>query len=421
MKPTFLLLAILGIFWVRICATAQAQEPANDEQTPLQTPVELPRWLNLAQQITVLENADPYQRDDNESETVGMAKGRAVAELERLTNQLLVLPQTEITQAYRYMLEHAKVEHFLYGSISNFIGSAPSGENVRFVKPYFEKLSVRNKAFFMAEVVLDAILLRPEVPEFRDFPRDILQKAAQGVAPSQDLVSQAALALVTYTTAAEKQLMHQALARDFKNAGLWNALTQLNDLTPAEVQKARAMFSVLKGDPGWRLTLALALSPYDARMSDLVKQAVEAELKATADIDIAAILLGRDQTEKQQQLEQSALIEGGLAALNHWELKKALPYLFRILRATNPFVNTIAMPILAMRAPQEVIRIARLPHARDQFLHLDFGVGLVGLLYPEFQSQAKQILDSGPPQDEEFKGYDQVTAELLKYGVLSAF
>ena len=419
MKRTLCSLAVLGIF----CGGnyVYAQEPGDIAQSPSQPTLAQPQWLKLAQQITELENTDPYRdADDDESEAVGMARGKAVSDLENLTNQLLALPPVEITQAYRYMLENAKVEYFLDSSTHNFINSAPTAENVRFVKPYFEKLSVENKASFLAEVVLNAILLRPEVAEFREFPRDILQKAANGIPVSRDLVSQSALALVTHTTSAEKQLMHQALARDFKNGGLWNALTQLDDLTPAEVQKARAMFPPLKNDPGWRLTLALALSPYDTKMSELVRHAVAAEFKAIGDVDIMEILRNQNEGNKQKQLEESASI-GGLAALNHWELKKALPYLFRVMRSQNPFVANIAMPILATRAPQEVLRIARLPHARDNIFHLDLGVGLVGLLYPDFQPQARQILDSGPPQDEEFKGYEQVTAHLLHRGVLAAF
>ena len=153
----------------------------------------------------------------------------------------------------------------------------------------------------------------------------------------------------------------------------------------------RGRCSSLKNDAGWRLTLALALSPYDAQMSAIVQRAVENELKASGDINVEKILSNPNADEKQRQLEQSASVEG-LAALNHWELKKALPYLFRVMRSQNPFVANTAMPILAIRAPQEVMRISRLPGARDDIFHLDFGVGLVALLHPQFQEQAKEIL-----------------------------
>ena len=416
MKHTNFLLCLSVFFWTHVLVSVRAQ--AQDGAPPTST--EETQWLQLAKKITELENIDPYETAFDQDEETAQLKGHAVATLEQLTNQVRALPKAQLVQAYRYMLEHALVEHFRYTSASNVISTDPSSENVRFVKSYFDKFPTQKKSEFLVYVVLNAIMLHPEVPEFRDFPREILQKAVQGLPVSQDLVSQAALALVTHTTPAEKTLMHKALSKDSKNSGLWNALTQLDLLTPAEVQKARAMFPTLKDNLGWRLTLALALSPYDSQMNALVQRSVESELQNSNDTDIAAILSNPNLEERQRQLKESASIRV-LAALNHWELEKALPYLFRVLRSQNPFVANMAMPILAVRAPQEVLRIARLPHARDEFMHLDLGVGLVALIYPQYQLQVRQILDSGIPQDDEFRGYEQVTRHLLNRGVLSAF
>ena len=416
MKPIAFSLALCGLLCV---APVSAQE--RDEAPVPSVPVEVESpWLAIALKIIPLENSDPYSDNDDLSETEGRAKGQMVADLETLTNQLLALPDAQVAQAYRYMLERATVKRFKSYTAGGALKVEPSAENVRFVRPYFDKLSDESKAEFLREVAINGIMLRLEVPEFREFPRDILQKAANGTPVSQDLVSQSALMLVTHTTSAEKQLMHQALARDFKNAGLWNALTQINELTSDEVREARQMFVSLKNDAGWRLTLALALSPYDAQMSAVVQRAVENELKASGDINVEKILSNPNADEQQRQLEQSASIDG-LAALNHWELKKALPYLFRVMRSQNPFVANVAMPILAIRAPQEVMRISRLPGARDDIFHLDFGVGLVALLHPQFQEQAKKFLDGGPPQDDDYQGYEQVTQAFYHYGVLGTF
>ena len=354
------------------------------------------------------------------SESEGRAKGQAVADLEVLTNKLLALPDAQVARAYSYMLERATDQRFMLASAEGLLDVEPSADNVQFVLPYFDKFPDESKASFLRNVAINGIMLRLNVPEFREFPRTLLQKSVNGLSVSQDLASQSALILVTHTTLSEKQLMHKALAQDFKNAGLWNALTQINELTPNEVQKARQMFTSLKSDAGWRLTLALALSPYDPQMSAIVQRAVENELKASDDINVEKILSNQNPDEKQKQLEQSAAVDG-LAALNHWELKKALPYLFRVMRSQNPFVANVAMPILAIRAPQEVMRISRLPGARDDIFHLDFGVGLVALLHPEFQAEAKNFLDTGPPQDDEYKGYEQITQSFYHYGVTGMF
>ena len=403
---------------VGISTDAFAQEQTDTQNSVDTTTDSEPQWLIIARQIIPLENARPYQRDNNESEAEGRVRVKKILEAEALFSQLLELTPEQLARAYRYMLERSKDERFSYVCMQSLLKVEPSSENARLAMPYFAQLSDQSKTYFFAEIALDGILLHPEVPEFRAFPARLLQQAARGENVARDLVSTAALMLVTQTTSAEKGWMHQALARDSKNAGLWNALTHLDDLTPAEVQQARQLFSARQSDAAWRLTLALALSPYDAKMSDLVREAVAAELRVQSEFDFAALLIPG--AKPQKKLEKIAT-PGGLAALAHWELKKALPYLFRSLRVENPFVAKMAMSVLVTRAPQEVLRIARLPKARGEFFRLDYAVGWVSLLYPQFREQARQILDSGQPQDDEFKGYEQVTRELQRQGAAWLF
>ena len=414
----FLFVFALG---VNTAPTVYAQEPGDLPVPGTKANNNQPLWLTLSQQIIPLEATRPYERPKAETEAASRVRVQAVLTLEQLTNQLRALPANQLAQAYRYLLEHATVDRFVYGSIEGLIGVEPTSDNLKFILSYFRKLPIEYQHRFLTEIALNGVMLYPEVFEFRSFPGEILHSAAQGAPVSRDLVSQSALLLVTNTSAHEKQLMHQALERDSRNGGLWNALTQLNVLNPVEVQKARELFALLKDIPGWRLTLAAALSPYDSQMSALVQQAVEAELKSKGNIDIMSILLQPNAGEKQmRELEQNITV-GGLAILSHWELKRALPYLLQMLQAKNPAVTHLAMPILATRAPQEVLRVARLPSAREKFFNLDFGVGLVGLLFPQLQPEAAQILSKGEPQEEGVKGYGQVIQKLRERKVMSIF
>ena len=291
------------------------------------------------------------------------------------------------------------------GMSADILLQAPSSDNVRFVLPFFEKLPDAYKAKFLSYVVVNAVMLRPEIPEFREFATSVLKQAAQGVKLSRDLVGQAAVLLANGTTSAENQWMHQALAHYPNSNGVWNALTQLNDLTPGEVEQAQQLFIVNQELSGRRLTLAAALSPYDPKMRELVRQIVETELKAKADTQLPA---------------------PSLIILRFWEVEQARPYLLRMLHVKNEELKHTALPLLAARAPQEVLRIAQQPGAQKKFVNITHGLALVSLLHPQFKLQITRIIakieevfviPGADPQYFANEMYDSVVGELQQTGL----
>ena len=356
-------------FCVALLSGAIAFAPANaQEEDAAQTPTvdENPQWKQLADQIIQLQGNQSLEgRDLNE------AQQAAYDRIIDLYTELNKLSTEQTVPAHRYMMVKSSNLELRRGEATNLIAEEPTAENVKFVLPYFEKFTDKQKNAFLEGLIFDAVLLRPNVPEFRQFPDSILKQAAEGAKLPADLVSEAAVIVANYTTAEEKQWMHQALAHYSESTGLWSTLTQLNALTPAEVAKARQMFAAKQSQSGWKLVLAAALSPYDPGMRELVRQTVATQISTY---------------EKGEVLPQPLMI------LRVWETKQALPYLLKMLNAANEEMRLAAIPLLALRAPQELLRIAKLPGAGDKIVHLGAGLALMALKYPQLKTQAAQTM-----------------------------
>ena len=363
MKQTKLQLCLLGALIGGAVVPAYAQDV--EEQTP-SSDVQNSQWKKLADQIIQLQGNQSLEgRDLSEAQ-------QAVAEkITDLYTALNKLPIEQTSQAHRYIVVKSSNLELRYGEATNLIAEEPTAENVSFVLPYFEKFTDKQKTDFLHNLVLSAVLTRPDVPEFRSFCDSILQQAVQNRKLSEDLVSQAAVVAANRTTAQEKQWMHQALTHYPDSSGLWNTLTQLNALTPAEVQKARQLFVTKQKQSGWRLTLAAALSPTDPKMRELVRQEVATQIKTYSNGDA---------------LPQQLMI------LRIWETKQALPYLLQMLNSNNFKMKLASVPLLALRAPQELLRIGQLPNAKKRVPNLGIGLALAALTYPKFKPQASQIM-----------------------------
>ena len=396
MKPfrTHLLAALFAGAVITTPAIAQENAP----ETPAITADNAePQWKQLADQKIEL-----YEK---ESSLNDVEKFKNFDAIQDISNQMSHLPKEQRAKASRYVMSKSSDPQLIYGEAFSLMYTDTAVDKVRFIRPYFDKLPTSLKLDFLSGQVVDAVLLQPEVPEFREFPDSVLQPAAQGATPSRDLVSQAATIVVNGITPQEEQWLHQALTHYPESSGLWNALTQLNALTPAEVGQARQLFAAKQGQSGWRLTLAAALSPYDPKMRAIVRQTVEAEFKAKSDTqDYAPVLM----------------------ALRFWQLDQALPYIFRLLHSKNEKMRVTALPLLAMRAPQEVLRIARQAGAKQKFSHLDAGLALVTLLHPQFQPQVPALLarldgivaaPSESQQQAEEEHFSQVLEELRLSGM----
>lgn len=437
MKHSYPLLGLLALVST-FGATTHAQQQSNAQ--PLTPPVKVPKadpiWLKVAQRILELGDKDLIKGEQPTKQ-----ESDAIDALTRLNQQLEKFPQEEVIEAYRYMVAHSSDAAMQAGLSQTLLAKSPTAADVRLVRPLFDKWPDDYKLSILISPVFDIIMLRPEVPafrmlriqvpefrmlrlevpEFREFPLVVLQQGAARPKMSPDLLGQAALLLVVRTSPTEKQAMHEALAQNPEAGGIWNALSQLDALIPAEVQKARQMFVLKKDHVGWRMTLAVALSPYDSKMREIVRAAVEAEIKEKADFDLMKLLrTPRLNTPQIFQLEAKAQPRA-LMVLRFWELDQAFPYLQRLLRAKNPMVTRLAMPTLAMRAPQEVLRLAGQPNSRKTLMNRKFGLALTGLLHPELEPQAAQLLaedhdlKEGPQQVEE--NFQQVSQTLRSKGI----
>lgn len=385
-------------------ATISAPSNAQDEtaQTAPST-AQNSQWKSLADQIIQLEGDQSFERRD-----LSQAQQATYDRIIDLYTELNNLPAEQTVQAHRYMMAKSSNLELRYGEATNLLAEEPTTENVNFVLPYFGKFTNEQKTNFLHGVVLNATLLRPDVPEFHAFTELVLEQAAQDAKLSEDVVSQAAVTAANRTTAQEKQWMHQALTRYPESSGLWNTLTQLNALTPAEVQKARQLFAVKQQQSGWRLTLAAALSPYDPKMRELVRQTVATQISTYANADA---------------LPQPLMI------LRMWETKQALPYLLRMLNSNNNEMKLASVPLLALRAPQELLRVAQLPNAKKKVPNLGEGLALAALVYPQFRPQASQIMIKLQgltiyPQDDPQEVADETfnsNVEMLQSGGMEVF
>ena len=369
------------------------------------------QWLILAKQITALYNKyDFYKENEFGQEEQTKAQLDAFDTVNKLESKLDELPKEQTILAFRYMMEHATNEELRQRSAGGLY-MIPSVETVSYVLPLFRKMSTKAKLLWLRDAE-NYVLLHPEVPQYREFPRFVLQQAAEGkigtpqdgTAPrklsnqelmAQGLISQSAGLLMTVVTEQDKQWIHQALARDYTNSGLWGTLTFLNDLTPTEVQKARAMFPAFKANPVAKVMLATALSPYDPAMASIVKNAMEAELKAKINIKVAPQAPTDDQSQNPQML----------TFLRVWDLKMALPYLYRCLHAPNPKLRGMAMLVLALRSPQDILRVAAaMPDTvRDDNL-LASGFTLALFLNPQLKTGVIHLYADS--QDRELRSYD---------------
>ena len=407
--PKFLLPLIVVVM---ATSGVQSQQTKQKPRTSAATDSD-PQWLTLAKQITALQNKYNSDKKD-EFGQVEQTKAQldALDTVYKLESQLETLPVEQTILAYRYMVEHATNEEFRQREAAALY-MIPSVETVSYTLPIFKRSSARDKLLWLRDAE-DHVLLHPEVPQYSEFPRFVLQQAAQGkiglspksaapgAAPrqlsneelmAQTLISQSAGLLTTFATEQDKQWMHQALALDYENSGLWGALTLLNDLTPTEVQKAREMFPAYKSNPVAKMMLATALSPYDPQMAALVKNVMEAELKTKINIKIAP----EDGEEKQKPQM--------LVFLRVWDLKMAQSYLYRCLHASNPKLRGLGMLVLALRAPQDIVRVAsaNLNAINDDDL-LSSGLTLAVFLHPEFKARVIQLY--ADDQDRELRARD---------------
>ena len=365
MKQTKLQMCLLGALISGATAISLSYAQDNNEQTA-PSEVQNSQWKNLTDQIIQLSG-----NQSREARNLTDAQLDTLKKIQILVQQLDELPDEDRVNASRYTITQSTNQELRDSNLANILILQPTAANVKFVLPYFDKFTDKQKNEFLQSLIFDAVLLRPTVPEFRQFPDSILKQAAQGIKLSNDLVSEAAVIVANYTTADEKQWMHQALTHYPESSGLWNTLTQLSALTPAEVQKARQMFVTKQSQSGWKLTLAAALSPYDPAMRALLRQEVATQIRTHS---------------KGENLPQQLMI------LRIWETKQALPYLLQMLNSSNKEMKLASVPLLALRAPQELLRIGQLPNAKKRIPNLGSGLALAALAYPRFKSQATQIM-----------------------------
>ena len=374
------------LFGASIIAPTFAQD--GKAQMPAAT---TPKWTKLADQLINLYGNQSFDglRQFTEAQDATLKK------IYKANAAVDELPLPEQVALYRYIMTKSSNAELRYGTSIDLLFRDPSTDNVRFVLPYFEKFSDETKYKFLSPLVQDAILLRPEIPEFRQFAQLPLQRAASGENVLEDLSSQAAVILSINTTEEEKTWMHQILARKPWNGGVWNTLTQLNDLTPGEVQQARDMFPLVNKNIGWRLTLAAALSPYDPTMRETVRRDVENQIKSKPDdpndytMYATATLQPVNYRREDYNDKKSA---PALAVLRVWELEQAKPYIFQLLHLRNNELNRAAVPLMAIRTPQDVFRVAKQQNVGKKFVNLNYALVLAAQIHPELKPQAPDVL-----------------------------